>query len=434
MRKSWKVKRYVLRNNGKEGITCYGQYDPGRTTWLCGIGCKVGSMHVDGGLPHLAEHLLARDCGRYDEEEVDRLFEKYADGPEGSINVRIFRTSTFLGHQGLLYKHDMVRFFDLLVNLVRHKIITTRGILSEKAAVHQEYWFNGIDPVSETIDDLMHRTMYETNPARNRIDCEPDMLLRVTPGKIRSFIRKYYVPKNMFVLILGPRVQEAIEIAENYFGDWLVDKDKNGPETKLDESEKFLALNAPRHTEVVRPGIVQSHLAIGFPTGPYMSNDREALMVLARIWAWRVRRRLRDDNQNFEEGVYRALAYTPSSFLHGMIYLWYASKSLEFVKRSEAVVLEEVERLKKDFVSGKELDAITYSLYAQHYSVFRDSPSSLAELVIEAVCNGDEKLVRLHDFGRRVRKLSAKKLRAVANRYFTKDYARVLIRPPSNGS
>ncbi len=434
MRESWRVKRGVLKSDGREGIPYYGQYDPGRTTWLCGVGCKVGSAYVNGGLPHLAEHLLARDCGQYNEEEADLLFEKYADGPEGSLNIRIDRVSTFFGHRdGLLYRPDMLKFFDLLVHLVRDKIITTKGILSEKAAVHQEYWLNGSDSVKDTIEDLMHQVMYDVNPMRNRIDCEPEMLLKFTPGKIRSFIRKYYVPKNMFVIILGPRFQEVAEITEKYFGDWLVEAGKKGPETKFDESEKTPVLKDIKFAEVVRAGIEQSHLMIGFPTEQYLSNDREAIAVLSRIWAWRVRRKLRDENRDFEKGAYRVLAYTPSSFLHGMIYIWYASKSLEFVKSSEAVVLEEAQRLKDELVSREELDAIQYSLCAQHISAFRDTPSRLAEMIIEAVCNGgedgDEELERLHDFERRVRKLKPKRIRDVANKYFTRNYARALVRP-----
>jgi len=160
-----------------------------------------------------------------------------------------------------------------------------------------------------------------------------------------------------------------------------------------------------------------------------MSKDAEALDVLARILAFRLRWRLREENRNFYEGVYRANVYTSRSFVHGLLYTNFATVGGEFAKRGEEIVLEEVRKLKEGLVDDREFDAMVFYLDNNYLDVFRKVALNLSEMIIEAVCNGDEELTHLHSFRQRLHRVTRKKLRCVANKYFTKNYARVLIKP-----
>ena len=413
------------------GVRFYAQHDPSRGSSVAGIGVKCGAIHTPPGLvglPHLVEHVLARECLKYKGEDVDLMFERLG-GPEfGDINIRIDKISTFFGIDNQLRRGVMLFCLDIIANLLRDRIVTLEGVEVEKAAIHNEYFLNGVDNPFSVIHDGMHEIVYERNPARIRIDCELEDLKRVTPYHVRRFIKKYYIPQRTFMIGFGPKFAEVAELAKKYLGDWKMASAE--PELDYDHSDDFPILTSIRSLEVTQPGIHQFHLSLGFPAGTYLSKDTEALDILARIWAYRLKTRLREQNRDFNKGVYRALAFTFSrSFLHGLIFCWFATISEEFAKQGEGIALQEAERFKQEFVDERTLDVMEKSLDDAYLYNFYYSPGGLSEMVIEAVCNGDEDLIHLHSFRERLHKVSRRKLREVANKYFTKNYARVLIRP-----
>lgn len=411
----------------KNGIMYYGQYDP--TSNVSGIGVRRGSIHDPlnkRGKFHLIEHMMCRSSKKYDGRKVDLILEEFMGGPDADINVRIDRTSTFFGHDNLLYRNHVIKCFDMLASLFLDRMVDKEGLEVEKSAILQEYYLYGIDVMYNLVDDLMHQVMYDSNPIRNRIDCEPDELDSITLAEAKQDIKKGYATENTFVILLGPKFAEAKAITEKYFGRL---QRTTASSIDYDFSKKFEALICARSVVHERPGIHQSHLAIGFPTGRFMTSDDAALEILARIWAFRLRMRLREGNKNFKEGVYRTLVQTPRTFAHGMIYSWFAVDPA-FASRAEEIVLEECDKLRKDLVLNDEFSALKNSVRNIYRDAFLKSPGVLSELIIQSACNGDEELVHLHSFLDRWSKVNSRKLRDVANKYFTlPNYANVLIKP-----
>lgn len=422
------VKVGVLPN----GVRFYTQYDWSGQSNLAGIGIKCGAIHAPPGLvglPHLVEHVLARECLKYKSEEVDLLLFERLGGPGfGDINIRSDKVSTFFGFENQLRREVMLFCLDVIANLLRDRIVSLKGVEVEKAAIHNEYFLQGLDDVFFMIYDKMHEVLYERNPARTRVDCEIEDLKRITPYHVRRFIKRHYIPQRAFIIVFGPKFTEVAELAKRYLGDWK--RAPIEPELNYDHSDDFPILTSVKSLEIPRPGIHQYHLSLGFPTEKYASKDAEALDVLARIWAYRLRMRLREQNRDFNKGVYRALTFTFSrSFLHGLIFTWFATVSEEFVKQGEKVALQEAERFKRELVDERELDAVRKSLDDAYLYAFRYTPGALAEMVVEAVCNGDEELTHLHSYREQLYKVTRRKLRDVANKYFSSNYARVLISP-----
>ena len=353
--------------------------------------------------------------------------EKYRGGPDADINVRIDRSSTFYGHDSILYRQHMLECFNMYASLLKDKTTNMEALQLESAAVHQEYYLYGIDYIPNLVDDLIHEVMYDRNPARNRVDCRPEDLSAINLQRVSSFVRKYYVPSNMFIVLLGPSFHDSKKMVERLFGRL---PQVESPKLDLDLSERFPNLTHTRSLEIERPGIHQYHLGIGFPTETYLSKDAEALDTLSRILAFRVKLKLREGNRDFNKGVYRALSYTPRTFAHGLIYVSVATTSAEFIREAEETIISECKRLREEPVSSEELEAMTRSLLYSYRNAFIKSPGVLSELIIESVCNGDEDLIHLHSFRDRLRKVTRRKIMEVANKYFClPNYGRVLIKP-----
>lgn len=411
----------------KNGLIFYSHYD--QVAHVSGIGVKAGSIqdpHRKRGMAHLLEHVITSRTKELSDFEVDLLFWKYMGGPDKDRKIQTDRFATFYGHGTLHRKHFMLQCFPVFASMVRHSILDPNDVLSEKGAVREEYFMRGIDWLPVLVDDLMHESMYEKNPARNRIDCEPEELKSITIDEMKGFLRKYYVPNNMFVIVLGPSHEDAKRMAQKYFGDMTP---RQISKLDYDFSEDMPLLSAPKIVEVSRPGIHQHHFALGFPTEKYISKDAETIDILAQILDFRLYRRIRSENRDPEKGVYRVEVETSRSFVHGLIYIYFASSSGEFVEESKTAVIEELEKLKQEKVLPEELDAMKTRLEAEYGEAFSGSPEDLADLIIAASCNGDEELERLHSFKANLRRVTRKKILDAANKYFIGNYVQILVVP-----
>ncbi len=371
---------------------------------------------------HLTEHIL----GSFS-REGELKFEEYECGPEENVNIRVDRYSTFYGHDLLSRREHMLELFDIIANGLLHPVINQESLERERAAVYNEYFLRGIDDMESLVDDILHEAMYELNPVRNRIDCEPNELLQIKVEDIQSFVRKYYTPNNMFAVILGPPFQKVKRIAEKYFSELPASP---LPPLPRDLSEKRPYLSGVKTLEVERVGIHQFHVAVGFPTEPYGSKDDEALDVLSHIWAWRIREVLRDENREWGKGTYRALTFTPRSFAHGMIYATFATPSEDFARLGIERILGECEKLKTAWVLNDELITMSNKLYYSYLDAFNASPDQLAEMIIDAATNGDFEAQRLNSFLGRLARVGKKSLLRVANEYSTTpNHVQALIKP-----
>lgn len=408
------------------GFMCYSQ--PHKQSNLSGIGVRVGSIHTRAdqiGLPHLTEHMLARESSMYSTYDVNHKLLQYAGGP-GVYNIRTDRTSTFYGHDQLLRRHWLMKSWDLFSSLLRDKVINEEGLSVERASIHQEYYLYGMDVPEYRMDDLIHGLVFPNSPAGQRIDCELEHLAKFTTSDVRRFVNKWYTPENTFAVMFGPSYQEVRKLAQKAFGDLPTRRTPSRPGRG---KELFAPLPELRSEEHVMRGIHQYHVAIGLPTENYSSSDGTAIDFLGTILAHRVRQRLREENFDFNKGAYRVYVQTPRSFHHGLFYLYFASLDKGFAQEGEYVVLDEMAKLRTKLISTEEMEMVRTYWLAYSLEAFNISVARLAELVIEASCNGDEELIGLHSWTEKIRKLSRHKIIRVANKYFTGNHGRVVIKP-----
>lgn len=413
----------------KNGLPYYTYFDSG--VHLGGIGVKAGSVNDPPGkrgLAHLAEHCVFCGSHEFSPEVVDRAYyEKYMGGPDASANVRTYFTSTFYGHDTLLWRPHLMDCFDMFARIMKHPEIDARRVEIEKAAVHNEFFLNGNDSAAAHATDMARKLLYRKNPAGNRIDAELPEFESMRLQDVRNFIRRYNVPKNMFVVLFGPEHQKVRQICERYFDDWGASTE---PTFGYDGSDNVPVLVTIRSDERIFPGMKQHHLVMAFPTEIYGSKDEEAIEILCRILAMRLRERLRGQNTDFNKGVYRVFVTPERSKYHGVIYVWFATVGgIDTVIEYEDAILDEMRKLGEVLVSNDEIEDIRKNLEWSYRMAFRNIPLELCELVVEAVANGDEDLVGLHSYLPNLEKVTRRKLREVARKYFVPFYARALIRP-----
>ncbi len=413
------------------GVSWYTQFEP--KSYVSGVGVRVGSVYDPpnlSGMSHFAEHVLADYT-----PEIELLLEEYGCGPDESVNIRTDHYSTFYGHGLVLRREYALELFKVFARTIQDsgRRIDEASFLRERMRVLNEYYLRGKDAFETEIDALVHRYLYAQNPARNRIDCDRDELLAMRPVDMRRFIARHYHAGSVFAILLGVPFRKARRLVEEYFGD-LPAATHEYP--KITETRPVIP--TIKRVEVVRRGVHQYHVAIAFPTWPLGHKDDEAVELLVEILGWRLRHRLSYrfsvEKGETARGAYRVPAFLSRSFAHGLLYTQCAVLGKEFLDESIAAVFEECERLKRERIPDLELNALSNKLYNNYVSAFTDSPELLAEMIIDATCNGDEDMRRLNSYLGRLSRVGRKTLQRVANEYLTTNNCLIVVMRPDESA
>ena len=411
------------------GFRFYTQYDP--RAHVSGIGVGVGSVHdprLRRGTAHLAEHVLAR----YNREEELKFIE-YGCGPDQpGINIRTTYENTYFGTNLLLRKRFGLELFDIMARRLGSGY-SYSDVRSEQAAVLSEHRLRGTDWFENEIEPLLCEAMYDRNPVRNRIDCEPKELIGLRLRELNEFIRKHYVASNMFAVLLDVPFHKARRLCEEKFSDL---PQGEVPKLLYDGSESRPRFNQPKLIEVTKRGISLYHVVIAFPTFPTKKQngerewDGEAIDVLAKIWEFRMRLVLRNENTDPKKGAYRVLAFTPQTSHHGMMYLWFATPDLEFARYGAERALKECVDLQTRYVLDDELGACTGFFRHDYIDDFSNAPPELAERIVHAATSGDEEMHGLNSYLGRLARVGRGCLLRVAKKYMPlQGYVQILVHP-----
>ncbi len=425
----------VISQELDNGVMVYSQRDSSESTFLGGYGVNVGSVYDPQGNPksgkpprrglaHGVEHVIARESKEFSVLDVDRMIHSVLGGLS-ACNISVNLTSTSFATTMLASRKHLIIALNMFRSFLRDKIITDSGKSVELAAINQEHWLTG-SSYEDLITSLFYNAAYDVNPARNPVDGYIDEFRQITLTDIRTFIRRYYVAKNMLFFTIGPRADEAKGMGKRYLGDL---PSGSVPIIDYDHSDDFIELKETRSVEKRVEGVKQHLVAIGFRTDTYLSIDGPALDILAEILRFRLLIRLREANEDFNKGVYRTPVITDRSFVHGLIYTWMATLDSEYAKHCEDIIIEEFNKVKRELVSRADFEAFRQTAIFPYLLAFRGYPDNLAELIMSSAANGDRNMSHLNSFRHRFAKVTRRRLRDVANKYFTKDYIRAVIKP-----
>lgn len=406
------------------GVYYYTHY--GSPNFVSGVGVRSGSLHDPRnamGMNHLREHLKG-----WFPPDVELKFEEYGCGPDEAINIRVDRSSTFYGHGDLVRRRFMQELFELFAGGVFDPAkITPEALEREKAAVFNEYFLHGKDYLENSVDDLIHALMYEEtgNPAGSRIDCEPEQLKAITVRDVKRFCAVNDGADTAFVVLTGVPHLTAKRLVEERL-EYL--KPTNRPPLAVPVIRP--QIKGPRYVEVEKRGIHQHHVVVAFPTFNYGHKDDLPLDVLGYIWQWRVRQALREANRDWGKGTYRVFVYTPRTFAHGMIYIWFATPSREFADEGAQTILAECAKLRDEFAEDGLIKAFRNKLHNLYVDAFESFAEKLCEMIVEATCNGDPEMIQLNSYLDHLKRVGKKAVRRVANEYMDPNaYVHLVIRP-----
>ncbi len=357
------------------------------------------------GISHFVEHMLFEGTKNRTTHEIANAIESV--GGEINAITSSERTSYYI----VILGKYINRALDILADIIQNPLFDEKSIEKERKVI--------LDEVNLTIDDpkihqwiLFQRTLYKKHPCRFPVYGTKETVLKINRQDLFNFYKKYYVPKNIVMSVVGNFKKDIIK--------------------KIEKKFSFTGREAPQRKKVVEPNqkrnrkfvekrdILQSYFVLGYKAVPRMHPDSFVFDVIKAILGRGQSSRLFD-----EVRTKRGLAYSIGfHYEDGTDFGWvavYAGTDKKNINKIKHIVLKEMEALRR--ISDQELkDAINF--IEGDYLLSHEDNQSLASTLNTAEILGDLSLA--DKYISKIKKVTKKDIRRVVTRYL-KKYTCIII-------
>jgi len=166
------------------------------------------------GVAHFMEHLLFRGTAKRATGEIDRTIEELG----ATLNAT---TSRDWMH---LYATVASRYWqnalEVMADAIQNSALRPEDIDVEQAVILGELARAADDPIRDA-NQRLAELIFQKHSYRLPVAATPESIMHIRREQIVQFYRKYYVPSNASLVIVGDvTAPEAFAAAQKLFGDW----------------------------------------------------------------------------------------------------------------------------------------------------------------------------------------------------------------------
>ena len=178
--------------------------------WV-GVGSADESPE-EAGLAHVHEHMLFKGTERRRVGEIAQAIE----GAGGEINAWTSFDQTV--YHVVLASRDFGVGIDVLADAIHHSAFDAEELAREKEVVLEEIK-RAEDQPSRVVTQALFQLAYAKHPYRNPVIGTRERVASFTRDDVLAFFRKWYVPSNVTVVVVGDVSEdEAFAAVERSFG------------------------------------------------------------------------------------------------------------------------------------------------------------------------------------------------------------------------
>ena len=397
------MEKVVLAN----GLTVIFERKPS-TSVVVEVMVKVGSnqeLEQERGIAHFIEHMVfegtkKRPTNREISNEIEKIggdFNAYTTNERTCFHVKVLKK----------HFHTAVEVF---ADILLHPLFKEEHLIKERNIVLKEI---------DTVDDdpkfyqwiLLQKNLFVKHPCRYPTYGERKIIRGLNEKKVWNYFKKYYVPSNMVISIVGDVSNWKKEIITHFTfakGKVILTPLPSEPITK-----KLKIVKEKRK-------INNTYMALGFKTVPRLHPDAAILEVINGILG-----RGQSGKMFTEIRSKRGLAYDVGtqhigevSFGYFAVYATIDRKNVELARK---LMLKELRAL--EHVSAQELKEAKDFIEGDYLLELEESQKMADQILFwEQVKDAR----RLYQFIPSIKKVSAADVRRVAAKYF-KNYTLVVL-------
>jgi len=365
------------------------------------VGTGSDNEHKDiAGISHFLEHMLFEGTKTRTAKEISESIENLG----GEINAATSNDRTFF--YAKVPRSKVKTGLDIISDIIKNPLFDAKIMEKERNVVLEEIKMVNDQPLLYQWV-LFEKNLFKKHPAKNPVYGRVDSVKSITKGQMESYYKKWYVPENMILSIVGD-IKDLRKLVKEKFGD--MESVKAADVKKVDEPKD------------VRPTVLhekkdinQAYLLVGYKTVSRTHRDSFALDVLSAIFYKGISGRITEEIR-----VKRGLAYSVGSLHESkkdygffVFHLNCDRKNLELCKK---IIFEELEKIGN--MEKKELDEAKEHIIGRLILDYEDSHKRADDLAfwefIKDAKLGDEYLSK-------IRKVSVADVISVRKRYLKKD-------------
>ena len=273
------------------------------------------------------------------------------------------------------------------------------------------------DP-SYVADAVFDRLVYGFHPYGMPGNGTPESLARITRDDLSAFHKRYFIPNNSILAIVGDLTsEEAFATAKKVFGGW---------DSGELETEPFIDPPDPTRRVIVidKPDAVQTEIRMGHIGIPRRHPDYMALELATRVLGGEGANRLHQVLRTDRGLTYGAQADMATLKESGDI-------MAETNTRSEAtgdvvrLMIDECWKMQRERVSDRELEN-AQAYMTGSFPLTIETPEAIAMQVLNVVFYGLP-LEQLQNFRSRVNAVTVDDIQRVARQYFKPDRLSIVL-------
>ena len=376
---------------------------------------KVGSRNeVMGktGIAHMLEHMNFKSTKNLDAGEFDKEVKSI-----GGVN----NASTSFDYTHYFIKSstdNLNKSLELYAELMQNLNLKDKEFQPERDVVAEERrWRTENSPLGY-LYFAMFNNAYVYHPYHWTPIGFMNDIQTWTIKDIKDFHKTYYQPSNAILMVTGDvNPKEVFKKAKKQFGD--IKNTSKIPDFKFVEPEQ----DGPKRVTIKRDSEVEM-LAITFHIPDFKDKDQVLLSVISEILFSGKSSRLYKELIDKKRLVNSVYAYNMENIDPGLFIFLASCNPGVKAEDVEKELIEQIELIKKEKVTKAEIDKVKINTKADFiYSL--ESSSSVANLFGSYLVRGD--LEPLLTYEEDIKKVTAKKVQEIANKYFNFDKSTTLI-------
>lgn len=301
----------------------------------------------------------------------------------------------------------------------RFKNMVVRGFHTELESVYEEFNI-GLTNDGRKSWTALNKLLYPTHPYGTQTTIgTQEHLKNPSIVNIKNYFKRYYVPNNVAICMAGDfDPDQVMGIINKYFGDW----EKN-PSLSRPEYAPVKDYTQPVDTTVI--GQEAEYLMLGWKTQGAASPEADTLNVIADLFS-NGKAGLMDMNLNLPMRLQEAGAWYDGLADYGQLVVQAVPKQGQTLEEAKALVLAEVEKLKKGDFEESLLPAVVNNMKLRYYKSLL-SNKSRADRFVNAFINGQKWEDEVHTLDR-IGKMTKTQIVDFANRHLLDNYVVVYKR------
>lgn len=379
--------------------------------WV-GTGAK-NEKAEESGISHFLEHMLFKGTVRRKVGEIAREIQAVG----GYTNAQ---TSLDTTHYYVVVPSEHVDLaLDIQADAIINSSFNSQEIERERKVILEERSLKDDNPPRK-LGMMAYQTVFQGTPYANDILGTPESLSAMTRETFLKYHRKYYIPGNMVVVVVGDvDTGHIITRVRELFRGLKPGKKPSAPKVTIPKLARIQRVETEMQVD-------QTYLYFGFP-GPGMNDkDIPALSLLGVILGGGQSSRLYQILQEEKQLVNTVGAGYQSYQQIGMMAIYIQTHNTA-VADLESEVGGIIRQLAIEGVSGEEL-ARAKALFGSDITYTMESDADIAAIMGEYQINRD--CEDIHRFIQGLKKVTVHDIRRMARKYLNPEaYVLAVVKP-----